>query len=241
VGRGVELDLFRATLDDALGGRGTTVFLEGEPGIGKTRLANEFAGLATSAGALDIRVRSEASMAAVPYLSLRQAFRRAEPKLERRVAEVASAAELAAVVSVIPDLTRFHPNESARAGDAGFVRDAFASLVARLSEDVPILLWFDDLHWCDRETIALVPSLGRAIRTARCIVLGTYRDDALGLEHPLPSVLHEMNRARTATRLHLTTLTPEETDELVQQMLPPPLASNFAAQYTSVRMAIPSS
>ncbi len=235
IGRGDQIELFLAALEGALDGQGAVVFLEGDPGIGKSRLAREFAELATRAGAVEVCVRCESATTGLPYHQLRQAFRRALPQFARNMVETAASAELSELLSVLPDLARFQaadlPKPTViRAEDSMLVRGAFASFVAHLAHDIPLLLSFDDLQWCDRETIALLPELGRVSREARCVVVGTYRGDDLGAEHPLSTVLHEMHRARSLLRTHLPPLTAEETAALVRAMLPTPTSPSLVRQ-----------
>lgn len=222
IGRHHEIALFRSKLDDALAGRGTVIFVEGEPGIGKTRLAREFADLAIQSGAIEINALCDSVTTGLPYLPLRRAFRRSLPNFDPATVEAASVAELDELLLVLPDLGRFHAGATLaeHAGDPGLVHGAFGSFIAQLSQGVPLLVTLDDLQWCDHETVALLPALGRAIREARCVVLGMYRGDDLGFEHPLSPMISEMHRQRSAARVQLPALTSEETGELVRQMLP---------------------
>ncbi|MFI5243065.1 MAG: AAA family ATPase, partial [Gemmatimonadales bacterium] len=67
VGRTSELELLRTLLDDGEQGRGRTIFLSGEPGIGKTRLGEELASEATSRGWTVALGRAYAVESGVPY------------------------------------------------------------------------------------------------------------------------------------------------------------------------------
>ena len=99
--------------------------------------------------------------------------------------------------------------------DAGSDRHAlFSTLLQRLRERrTPIVIAFEDIHWADEATLDLVKFLGRRIAQLPALFIVTYRDDELGVEHPLRGVLGDLPRAST-TRIALERLSPAAVEAL---------------------------
>ncbi|MDE3095661.1 MAG: AAA family ATPase [Chloroflexota bacterium] len=211
VGRGRELARVQAALDGAAAGRGSVVLIEGEPGIGKTRLAHEAAARAARRGFTVLEGSCLVTASGLPFAPLRDA-------LSRRTRD-------APALAALPPLPV--PVQPARdaADDAYEHRRAVAEFLAGLGETMPVLLVLEDLQWGDLDTVALLPLLARAVRDARCLVVGTYRASELVTGHPLAEVAADLHRARLATRLHLPPLTEAETHELATRILPAEPAS----------------
>ncbi len=202
VGRGREVARLQAALDGAAAGRGSVVLIEGEPGIGKTRLAHEVIARAARRGFRALEGSCLVTTSGLPFAPLHDA-------LGRRTRD-APAPALPAAASV---------------GDAYERRRALAEFLVGLGETMPVLLVLEDLQWGDRDTVALLPLLARAVRDARCLVVGTYRAAELVDGHPLAEAAADLHRARLATRLHLPPLTAAETHELATRILPAEPAS----------------
>src|SRR5262249_59311057 len=72
--------------------------------------------------------------------------------------------------------------------------DAVSQLLIAASERAPILLVLDDLHWADRDTIAMLRHVARAVPRQRMLALGLYRDVELDRQHPLADALGALRR-----------------------------------------------
>ena len=70
------------------------------------------------------------------------------------------------------------------------------SLLCQAAQDRPVVLVLDDLHWADQSTLLLLKYLARYPREARLLVLGTYRETELDVEHPLAQMLAQLGRER---------------------------------------------
>ena len=101
--------------------------------------------------------------------------------------------------------------------DAGSDRHAlFSTLLQRLRERrTAIVIAFEDMHWADEATLDLVKFLGRRIAQLPVLFIVTYRDDELGVEHPLRGVLGDLPRAST-TRIALERLSPAAVETLAR-------------------------
>lgn len=220
VGRERELAALSAQALEALAGRGSIAFVEGEPGIGKTRLVQE---ACRSARCLGMRVLSAScnpAASAVPYEPLSQVLSEWVASPEGGTLEEVEAS-YPALLKILPASQRLFrrppstprmapEHEAYRRGEelAAFFVDQ-----ARLS---PVLIVLEDLQWCDRETLACLPQLGCKLGTSGCLLVGTYREDDIVDDHPLSNVLAELMRSQVAVQLHLGPLQEKETVSLLR-------------------------
>ena len=111
---------------------------------------------------------------------------------------------------------------------------ARAALFEAVLEDLrraslPTLLVLEDLHWADDATLDLLLFLGRRIGPARCLILGSFRDDELALNHPLRRVLAGLP-ADCYSRVGLCALSPQAVAELARRALRSPQGLHAATQ-----------
>jgi DNA-binding CsgD family transcriptional regulator len=208
VGREGELVALTADLDAAVAGRGGVVLVGGEPGIGKTRLAEELAAQATSRGALVLWGRcweGEGAPAFWPWVQVVRAYvQTADPAaLGREMG--AGAADIAQVVPSIrdrlPDLPTPPPLEPEAARFRLF--DSLAGFLRAAAVRRPLLLVLDDLHWADVPSLALLRFVGRELEDAGLLVVGSYRHTEVDREHPLLATLADLTRGHGCRQLLL--------------------------------------
>ena len=223
VGRERELRSLTSGLDETLAGRGRLVFLvSGEPGIGKTRLADEFAAVAEAKG-LAVRI-GHCFQEAVPFLPFVEMLERfvdgiAEPgQLRRQLAEEAS--ELARLLPklrrILPDLPPaldLPPLQARR-----HLFNCFFDFVARIANEQPTLMIVEDLHWADDSTLALLDHLAQRIADLPVMLLGTYRDAKIDVTRGLAKTLEDLLRGRIATRLKLKGLLRDDVATMVSRL-----------------------
>ena len=212
VGREAELAELLAGLDDALLGRGGLVLMAGEPGIGKSRLATEFADQAKERGALVLSGRCwEAGGAAAywPWVqSLRSHLRSADPDALR--AHLGTGA--AAIAQMLPELRELMPDvpppPSIESEGARFrLFDATASFLRNAASATPLVLVLDDLQSADTPSLLLLQFVAGQVADMKILIVGAYRDVELPRDHPLLSTLAELHRHDTTRWLRLTGLT----------------------------------
>jgi DNA-binding CsgD family transcriptional regulator len=221
VGRERELARLREAFDAAREGEPRVVMLAGEPGIGKTRLAEELAEYAPGHGALVLWGRAQEFAGTPPYwpwVQMGRAYRAATPEETRREEWAPYAAELQRIFpglrELFPDLPPPEPGETP---DAQFrLFDAISGFLHAVSGRVPLLLVLDDLHWADRSTLLMLGHVARDLAGARLLLLGAYRDTDLDRTHPLAEVLAELNRERLFERIHLRGLNEEDVTAFVR-------------------------
>ena len=219
VGRAADLDALAAVYADAAGGRRRLVLVHGEPGIGKTRLAAEFARRAHEEGAIVLygRCDEEALLAQQPFLEALRHFVTTCPPQELPARLQNASGELRRIMPELAD--RLPDLPAPLTGDSEGARsrlfEAVAALLCEVAQREPVVLVLDDLHWADKGTVLLLKYLARYPREARLMVLGTYRDTDVGTDDPLVAMLTELGREHHLERHSLESLDPAAVAELV--------------------------
>lgn len=221
VGRSAELEGLRRAVDEAAAGSGSAVLLAGEPGIGKTRLAEELAAYAEHRGMASRWAsgwEGDGVPAYWPWIQIIRAHAgHREPA--RLVDELGPFAD--EVVRLVPELTEQMPTlrqpSTDPIGEQPRFRlfDAVASFLRRASAVQPLLLVLDDLHWADVGTVMLLRFCGRELRGTRLLLLGTVRDLDVDASSELGRALSALQE-RTRT-FHLGGLEPNAVRELLTQ------------------------
>jgi len=200
--------------------RGHLVLLSGEPGVGKTRLAQELISHAQESGATVLHGGCYEYEATTPYLPMVEAFRewaqwRNADQL--RAALGATAAEIAKLAPEIEaKLGPLAPNAPLSPGEERLrLFDNAARFLRSLAATRGLLLFVDDLHWADQGTLSLLHYVLRYLRNDRVLVLGAYRELELDRAHPLAAALVDWNRERLATRVMLGRLSREDSNALI--------------------------
>jgi DNA-binding SARP family transcriptional activator len=208
VGREEQLGVLEAALADAAAGRGRLVLVAGEPGIGKTRLAEEGVQRATRDGVAVAWGRCWEEQGAPPFWPWVQVLR-------ELLADTPPARLPAVLGSDTPDLVPLLPELGERAGavpygpvlDVETVRfrlcHAVMALLRRLASSRPLLLVLDDLQWADAASLRLLSMLGGALRGAHILIVATFRSpDADGGDR-LAHTLATLARAAPVDRMVL--------------------------------------
>jgi predicted ATPase len=230
VGRQAELAALTADLDAAAGGPGGVVLLAGEPGIGKTRLAEELAAKATARGALVLWGRcweGEGAPAFWPWIQLVRGYVQASDPAALRHDVGAGAADIAqlvpAVRDLVPDLPAPPPTEPEAARFRLF--DSLAGFLRAAAARRPLLLVLDDLHWADVPSLALLRFVGRELEGAGLLVVGIYRHAEVDGGQALLGTIADLTRGRGCRRLLLGGLDQRDVASfvaLVAGVAPPP-------------------
>jgi len=208
VARDIELDRLRAVLGAVVGGAGRLVFLAGEAGIGKTRLAQEGALIAREQGflvATGCCYERERVIAYYPYLEALARIYAAAPAAIR--------AETPRRWGEISHLLRDPGSETPAAmtparGPEDQLRLFWqvTGFLQAVAEAQPVALFIDDLHWADQASIDLLLHLARYTRASNIMALGTYRDDEVSDQHPLGEALRDLAHDQLSERIHLQCL-----------------------------------
>lgn len=199
VGRDRELRELRACLARAVDGDRQIVFVTGEPGIGKTTAVEAFLAEAASGGRLRVAQGRciETHGAGEAYLPLLEAMTRLcrEPggqpiaRLLRRHAPT--------WLAQMPSVLGTSELRTLQRQTSGVTRERMlrelAEAVEVMAEDVPLVLWLEDLHWADPSTVDWLAYVAKRPGPARLLVLGSYRlGEALTRGHPLEAAKDEL-------------------------------------------------
>ncbi len=225
VGREVELAELLAGLEDAFSGSGRLFLLVGEPGIGKSRLAEELIARARARGARILVGRCwEAGGAPAywPWVQSLRAYVRESDTGALRSQLGAGAADLA---QIVPELRQHYPDlpepPSLEPEGARFrLFDATAEFLRNASARQPIVLVLDDLQAADAPSLLLLQYLARELGSSRLLVLGAYRDVDPIPGQPLTETLAEVAREPATRRLSLGGLSEREVGKYVQLTAP---------------------
>ena len=220
VGRDRELLLLQAGLEDALAGRGRLFLLAGEPGIGKSRLADELASGAKQRGAKVLWGRCWEAGGAPPYWPWVQGIRTylRETDHERLRAHLGTAAvDIAQMLPELRELFPDLPEPPALEPEAARFRlfDATTAFLERAADTQPLVVVLDDLHAADTPSLLLLEFLAAELAVARILLIGTYRDIELGIDHPLAETLVQLAR-QASERVHLTGLARPDVSRFIE-------------------------
>jgi class 3 adenylate cyclase/tetratricopeptide (TPR) repeat protein len=224
VGRERELEQIRESLGQAASGHGQVVAVVGEPGVGKSRLIWEVTQSRRIHGWLILQARSVSYGRATPYLPvidlLKGYFHIEDRDDARTIREKVIGKLLTLDEALRPTLPIFLslldvPIDEA-AGQAldwpqrrQQTLEAIKRLLLRESQVQPVLVVFEDLHWIDSETQALLDRVVESVPTARVLLLVNYR----------PEYEHRWGSKTYYTQLRLDALPPDSAHELLQALL----------------------
>jgi DNA-binding SARP family transcriptional activator len=221
VGRERELAELAGALDEALASRGRLVLLVGEPGIGKSRLADEVMGRGRQHGARVIVGRCWEAGGAPAYWpwvqSLRAYVREAKPDALRAQLG-AGAADLAQLVPELRELFPELPEPPAIESEGARFRlfEAVSSFLRRAAEDRPLVLGLDDLHAADEPSLLLLRFVAREIADSRLLVVCAFRDVDPTMRDPLASALAEFVREPHTAQITLAGLSEGDVAEYIE-------------------------
>jgi class 3 adenylate cyclase/tetratricopeptide (TPR) repeat protein len=224
VGRDPELDTLTQAQARAGAGHGQVVALVGEAGVGKSRLVYEFLHAQAIQGWLTLASSSVSYGKATPYLPIidlfkgycgidsRDDLRRRREKVVGKVLGLDEALRpilpaILALLEVPVDEPQWQALEPPQRRQQTL--DAIQRLLLRESQAQPLLLVFEDLHWIDTETQALLDSLVESLPTARLLLLVNYR----------PEYQHGWGSKTYYRQLRLDSLPPARADEFLQALL----------------------
>ncbi|GAB4478233.1 MAG: AAA family ATPase [Anaerolineales bacterium] len=222
VGRADEMRRLSTLWEQALAGKGNTVFLVGEAGVGKTRLAEEFSTLVRCKGGSIVYgncYQPERELPLQPIRELVQGLVASDlavlqeiPQWERK--------ELARLLPQIEhptpksefSLTQLQPERQA------ILFQAIVSLLHHVARRIPLLLIVEDLHWAADTTISAVHYVARQSASLPVMVLGTFRHEEIEQAARLGNLVVQLIRAEKAQVLWVDRLSREAISELVQRM-----------------------
>jgi DNA-binding CsgD family transcriptional regulator/tetratricopeptide (TPR) repeat protein len=225
VGRRDEMARLEAALSAARGGAGRCVFVQGDAGIGKSRLFAEIQARAGARGFTALAGRCFEQDRSFPYAPLVDMLRPlvAQGRLDGLLAGSGPQQQLLA--RLLPELATSLPASLPSGGAESEVdkRRLFAALtdlVLRQIGEGPLLILIEDLHWSDEATLEFVLYLVRRIAAYPVLLLLSARDS--GTQPGLAELLSGLDRVPVAAEIRLAPLTRAEVAQLLQAILNQP-------------------
>ena len=222
VGRAAATETLTLAWKRAREGARQLVFIGGELGVGKTRLATETALTAHGEGATVLLGTCDEDLA-VPYQPFVEALRHfiaacPEDQLVTRLGDRRN--ELARLVPELPHrVPGLSPPQAADPDTERYLLfEAVAGWLAAASPDRPVVLLLDDLHWATKPTMLMLKHIVRFTGPMALLVVATYRDTDLTRSHPLSELLADLRRESGVERLALRGLTDAEALALVEAL-----------------------
>ncbi|TDU84473.1 regulatory LuxR family protein [Kribbella voronezhensis] len=211
VGRDREIEQLQAALTAARNGTANAIFLIGEPGIGKTRLATEAINRAVEAGMVAVRGRASTIGPIVPYRPLIEAV--------QALSRAGNLPELSSLGTYGGVLGRLVPSPSnatgSTVGSSVVVAEALIRLLTVVGDRRGCLFVLDDLHDADAETLAIVEYMLDNLGPAPVVLLLACRAEACAAM----DLAVNAGQRRTATVLEPEALTREQIHLLASHRL----------------------
>ena len=227
LGRDAELAKMRGWLQRALAGERQTVFITGEPGIGKTTIVQAFLEQATQVPGVRVARGQclEHYGSGEAYLPVLDGFSRlCRSRDGAQVLDVLrqhASAWLAQMPSLVPQSERGNLQTQVVAATRERMLREMAEAIETLTSESPLLLVLEDLHWSDYSTLDLVSYLARRQDPARLVVIGTYRPvDVIVGDHPLKGVKRELQAHGLCHELPLEYLSEEAVGKYLTARFP---------------------
>lgn len=215
VGRSAELAELTAALDAAAEGRGSTLFVTGDAGVGKTRLVKEFATVAAARGMHVLTGRATESSIPVPYRPVSEAL--------IGIARTGLVPDSPGITDYCAALGSLVP-EWSRLGGAGaeispvILGEAVLRVLTALGPGGALLI-LEDLHWADPETLAIVEYLADNISDVNGLCLITLRDSG---QSPCLELMQSVTARRAATKVEVGRLVPAAVGQMAAACLEVP-------------------
>lgn len=221
VGREAERSQLLGWLEDALSGAGGMLILEGEAGVGKTRLLQEFARDAAWRGLQVIEGRFTQSGGAAAYQVLCEALQRGLTPLRRaQLTQLLCAADWQLVQNW---LLQNQPSSSRSVEVINLstqrLGHALGALLTAWGQVVPLLFVLEDLHWADSETLAVLRYAAPWLRSGRVLLVCSQRGDEIRLQAAQWSEIKEIIPHLLAPPLRLGCLEENACAELLRRCL----------------------
>jgi len=227
INRVEEMGLFREAVDRAVRGEGGVVFLYGEAGIGKTRLARELGAYARLRGMQVLYGRCPALFrmdGVPPYVLWNEVI--------KNYLEVCTPEQLYRVIGFYPsEVSKLVPELRQKLGafpqslpigpeqERDRLFEAVSQFITNISKETPLLVVLDDLQWTDQSSLLLLHYLARGVYRESLLLLGAYRDTDVDELHPLSPVLTELNRERLLQSVPLKRMSFDDVSEMIRRIL----------------------
>lgn len=220
VGREGEWRQLAAVWRAATAGSVQVMLIEGEAGVGKTRLAEDFLRWVRLEGATVLRGRGYEAQTDIPYAPVVEALRGVldAPGLAGTPAEW-----LTEATRLLPELRRRfpvlpQPPDPADSGDRWRLSEGLAQVILAVAAERPTIVFIDDLQWCDGETCALLHFLMRRFARSPVALFATLNLGELERDAPAARLYRALRGETRATVIALASLSEDEVWRMIREM-----------------------
>ena len=214
--------MLAARVGAALGGEGQVVLVAGEPGIGKTRLAEEIAEVAVARSMPCCWGRATDEEGSPPFWPFHQILRGLDE------AVLAAAAAEVALISA-EAAARVPPGGTVGARERFRLFEAVTAVLVAAAASEGLLVVADDMQWADPSSLQLLVHLARGVAASRLVMLVTYRDTEIGGRDALRAALAALGREPVVTRVRLVCLTEPQVGAHLAQVTGRPMRAAVVA------------
>jgi DNA-binding SARP family transcriptional activator len=217
VGRSREWDTLTRIWSKVVRGRSRVLIIEGNVGVGKTRLAADFFRWVTAEGGTVLRGRAHDARRGVPLGAVIEALRSG---LDAPGLAGTDPQWLAEVARLVPELRARFPALGEVAptivADRGRLVEAVTQVVSALGEEAPVAVLIDDLHWCDADSCAVLHAVIRALENTPVLWCLTFSPGSIERDAPVSRLARALRASPHTTRVELRPLSEDEVWELMQ-------------------------
>lgn len=226
VGREKELTYVEDALLAAVRGEGRLVLLAGDAGMGKTRLARELGGRAHKMGIAVVSGSCSEAELSLPYLPFVEALGNYVARADLVMLRERLGPAAGELGHLFPRLERGLVDTSEPGQAKLRLFEAMLQLMELVAGERGMLLILEDLHWADASTRQQLDYMARRLRSARVLVLGSYRSDEMYRKHPLMPTLQGWKRVGLAQTLELTALDAHGVGQMVEAIFDDPIQAD---------------
>ncbi len=232
IGRNRERAILLNRVDDLVGGNGGVALIEGEPGIGKSRLVEDLIDSAEWRGVRVLTAGHTELSAMEPYQAIREALTPATTGLRgEHLAEVTEPVWLQQASSLFEDLRLYVVDAGTRQPlrpeeEPARMSEALARIILAQGGLGPTLIVFEDVHWSDGDSMQVFANLGQRLARSGVLVCLSYRRFQAEQSEAVWPVISRLESLTSTSRVVISPLNQAEIRELVTARLGPGGLSN---------------